>query len=48
MTFGTIEQALADLRVGDRVNVEADMIGKFVQQLAVPYLPSTIYRQPSV
>lgn len=27
-----------DLQVGDAVNVEADMIGKFVQQLAAPYL----------
>ncbi len=36
-----------DLRVGDRVNVEADLIGKFVQQLALPYLPSSISHLPS-
>ncbi len=38
---------LGDLRAGDRVNVEADMIGKFVQQLAAPHLSSTVHRQPS-
>jgi riboflavin synthase len=38
---------LGDLRVGDRVNIEADMIGKFVQQLAAPYLPTAVHRLPS-
>jgi riboflavin synthase len=45
---------LGDLRAGDRVNVEADMIGKFVQQLAAPHLrtaaaalPSSVSRLPS-
>jgi riboflavin synthase len=28
---------LGDLRAGDRVHVEADMVGKYVRQLAVPY-----------
>lgn len=35
---------LGELRVGDRVNVEADMIGKFVQQLAAPHLASAHHR----
>ncbi|MDP1891046.1 MAG: riboflavin synthase [Gemmatimonadaceae bacterium] len=39
---------LGDLRAGDRVNIEADMIGKFVQQLAAPHLPSAVNRLPSV
>ncbi|MBM3907410.1 MAG: riboflavin synthase [Gemmatimonadetes bacterium] len=38
---------LGTLSVGDRVNIEADMIGKFVQQLAAPHLPSTVHRPPS-
>ena len=29
---------LGDLAVGDRVHVEADMLGKYVQQLVAPYL----------
>jgi riboflavin synthase len=28
---------LGDLRAGDRVHVEADMVGKYVRQLVVPY-----------
>jgi riboflavin synthase len=39
--------ALGDLRAGDRVNVEADMVGKFVQQLALAHLPSSVLRYPS-
>jgi riboflavin synthase len=39
--------ALGDLRAGDRVNVEADVVGKFVQQLAAAHLPSTVHRPPS-
>ena len=39
--------ALGALRAGDRVNVEADLIGKFVQQLAAPYLPSAHRHLPS-
>ena len=39
--------ALGDLRAGDRVNVEADLVGKFVQQLAAAHLPSTVSRPPS-
>lgn len=39
---------LGDLRIGDRVNIEADMIGKYVQRLAAPHLPSIIDRLPSV
>ncbi|MFA6168760.1 MAG: riboflavin synthase [Gemmatimonadaceae bacterium] len=38
---------LGDLRAGDRVNIEADMIGKYVQQLAAPHLPSAISHLPS-
>ena len=38
---------LGDLRAGDRVNVEADLIGKYVQRLAAPHLPSTVYHLPS-
>jgi len=38
---------LGALRAGDHVNIEADLVGKFVQQLAAPYLPSTVHRQPS-
>ncbi|MHB0963059.1 MAG: riboflavin synthase [Gemmatimonadaceae bacterium] len=38
---------LGDLRAGDRVNIEADMIGKYVQQLAAPHLPSAVHRLPS-
>jgi riboflavin synthase len=40
--------ALGDLGVGDRVNVEADLIGKFVQQLALPHLPSAVSHLPSL
>ena len=29
---------LGALREGDRVHVEADMLGKYVRQLAAPYL----------
>ncbi|MEK6611248.1 MAG: riboflavin synthase [Gemmatimonadota bacterium] len=39
--------ALGDLRVGDRVNVEADLVGKFVQQLALAHLPASVIRHPS-
>ena len=39
--------ALGDLRAGDRCNIEADLVGKFVQQLAAPHLPSTVHRLPS-
>lgn len=39
--------ALGDLAVGSRVNVEADVIGKYVQQLAAAHLPSTANRLPS-
>ena len=39
--------ALGDLRAGDRVNVEADVVGKFVQQLALAHLPSSVARPPS-
>jgi riboflavin synthase len=39
---------LGDLRAGDRVNIEADMIGKFVQQLGAPHLPSAIRHLPSL
>ena len=28
---------LGDLRAGDRVHVEGDIIGKYVQRLAAPY-----------
>jgi riboflavin synthase len=28
---------LGDLRSGDRVHVEADMVGKYVRQLVAPY-----------
>ena len=38
---------LGDLRAGDHVNVEADLVGKFVQQLAAPHLPSAVHRLPS-
>ena len=38
---------LGDLRAGDRVNIEADLVGKYVQRLAAPHLPSTIYHLPS-
>jgi riboflavin synthase len=38
---------LGALQPGDRVNIEADMIGKFVQQLAAPHLPSSVSRLPS-
>jgi riboflavin synthase len=31
---------LGDLRAGDTVNVEADLIGKYVQKLVHPYLSS--------
>jgi riboflavin synthase len=36
-----------DLTVSDRVNVEADMIGKFVQQLAAPHLAAAGQATPS-
>ena len=39
--------ALGDVVVGSRVNVEADMVGKYVQQLAAAHLPSTVHRRPS-
>jgi riboflavin synthase len=39
---------LGALSRGDRVNVEADMIGKFVQQLAAPHLPSALRHLPSL
>ena len=39
--------ALGDLRAGDRVNVEADTVGKYVQQLALAHLPSSVIRPPS-
>lgn len=39
--------ALGDLRPGDRVNVEADLVGKYVQQLAVAHLPSSVIRHSS-
>ncbi len=39
--------ALGDLRVGDRVNVEADVVGKYVQQLAAAHLPSIVHRPTS-
>jgi len=39
--------ALGDLAVGSRVNVEADVVGKYVQQLALAHLPSTVNRLPS-
>jgi riboflavin synthase len=39
---------LGALRAGDRVNVEADLIGKFVQQLARPHLSSALSHLPSV
>ena len=39
---------LGDLRVGDRVNIEADMIGKYVQRLAAPHLSSDTAHLPSV
>jgi riboflavin synthase alpha subunit len=35
------------LRAGDRVNVEADLVGKYVQRLALPHLPSAVYHLPS-
>lgn len=38
---------LGDLRAGDRVNIEADLVGKYVQRLAAPHLPSTVYHLPS-
>jgi riboflavin synthase len=38
---------LGDLRAGDHVNVEADLIGKFVQQLAAPHLSSIVSRLSS-
>ncbi|MDQ8153521.1 MAG: riboflavin synthase [Gemmatimonadota bacterium] len=38
---------LGDLRRGDRVNIEADLVGKYVQQLAAPHLPSAAHRLPS-
>ena len=38
--------ALGDLRAGDRVNVEADLVGKYVQQLALPHL-SPLDHRPS-
>ena len=39
---------LGDLRAGDRVNVEADLVGKYVQQLAAPYFPSSVSHIPSL
>lgn len=37
---------LGELRVGTRVHVEADVVGKFVQQLVAPYLASPQTPQP--
>lgn len=36
---------LAALRVGDRVNVENDVVGKYVQALVGPYQPSGVTEQ---
>lgn len=36
--------ALGDLRAGSRCNIEADLVGKFVQQLAAPHLSPTALR----
>jgi riboflavin synthase len=35
--FTTRHTTLGDLRAGDRVNIEADMMGKYVRQLVAPY-----------
>ena len=35
--FTSRHTTLGDLRAGDRVNVEADMMGKYVRQLVAPY-----------
>lgn len=37
-----------ELNAGDSVNVEADLVGKYVQQLAAPHLSSTVHRLPSL
>jgi riboflavin synthase len=39
--------ALGDLVAGSRVNVEADVVGKYIQQLAAPHRSSTADRLPS-
>jgi len=39
---------LGDVRAGDRVNIEADLVGKYVQRLAAPHLPSAISHLPSL
>ncbi|MBA3671865.1 MAG: hypothetical protein H0W68_07570 [Gemmatimonadaceae bacterium] len=35
--FTASHTTLGDLRAGDRVHVEADMLGKYVRQLVAPY-----------
>ena len=35
--FTSRHTTLGDLRAGDRVNIEADMMGKYVRQLVAPY-----------
>jgi riboflavin synthase len=35
--FTARHTTLGDLRAGDRVNIEADMMGKYVRQLVAPY-----------
>jgi riboflavin synthase len=35
--FTWMHTTLGELRTGDRVHVEADMVGKYVRQLAAPY-----------
>ena len=35
--FTSRHTTLGDLRVGDRVHLEADMVGKYVRQLVLPY-----------
>ena len=36
--YTLLHTALQDLRQGDRVNVETDVVGKYIQRLAAPYL----------
>jgi riboflavin synthase len=36
--FTWMHTTLGDLRVGDRVHIEADMLGKYVRQLVAPYV----------
>jgi riboflavin synthase len=40
--------ALGDLSAGDQVNVEADLVGKYVQRLAAAHLPSSVSHLPSL